>query len=173
MPCGCGIRNVPSDEDGVPEAEADEEQDNDAVLQELTRQPDRLSSKPNRGKGNVMGRSRAARTGRSFRGSVGGSSFSSQSGVPGRLQPCSCCRLLRDKGVSTSQGMMRGRECLVVVALAVPSPELSVESRDTLRLGRLNGCNSLGVCDVIQAVDKADEPPDELDVWPTRRDDAC
>ncbi len=176
VPCGCGIRNVPSDEDGVPEAEADEEQDDDVVvvLHEVLLFArlllDKLSSKPKRGNGSDIGRSMGTRAARSFRGSVGGSSFSSQRGVPGRLLPS--CRLLRVEGASTSKGMMRGRECLaVVVEVAVPSPELSVERRETLRLGRLNGCSGPPLLGSLVGVDdgvtlQAAEGPDKLDVWP-------
>lgn len=181
VPCGCGIRNVPSDEDGVPEAEADDEQDEDVVvvavvvvLQDallLFVRLDRLSSKPNRGNGSDIGRSTESRADRSLRGSVGGSSFSSKRGVPGRLLPS--CRLLRVEGASTSKGMMRGRECLVADELAVPSPELSVERRETLRLGRLKGCNGpplfaslVGVDDGVVLQPTADGADDELDVRP-------
>lgn len=94
------------------------------------------SSRANRGRGNDIGRS-VNRLGRSLlRGSVGISSaevlpLSSQRGVPGRL-PLPPSAALFFRGVSISQGMIRGKECLLLEA---PSPELSVESRETLRLG--------------------------------------
>lgn len=106
------------------------------------------SSKAKRGMGRDMGRS-VNRAGRSLhRGSVGiSSAFSSQRGVPGRLLQLLLLLLPSVRlvevavvvvvllaVVSTSQGMMRGRLCFVL--LVAPSPELSVESLDTLLLGR-------------------------------------
>lgn len=81
VPCGCGMRKVPSDEDddGVPEAEAaaeDGQDDGQDLPVDDDDLPDRLSSSPNLGRGRDMGRS-SRLDGRSLRGSVGGSSFSS------------------------------------------------------------------------------------------------
>lgn len=128
VPCGCGIRNVPSVDGVVP----DEELEVDDVAFVLLFVLDKFSSRPNRGNGRDIGRSTLGRS--LVRGSVGGSSFSSHNGVPGRLLlPSPCCRAaLRAVGVSTSQGMIRGKECFV----PLPSPELSVDNLETLRLGR-------------------------------------
>lgn len=168
------------DEDGVPEVDDGQVEDDDTLVvlhvdddEELVVLPDKLSSRPKRGKGNDIGRSTESLAVRSFLGSVGGSSFSSQRGVPGRLLPS--CRLLRVEGASTSQGMIRGRECLAL--LLVPSPELSVDNLDTLRLGRLNGWagplldeSLVGVDDGVTAAADAETPPDDdcpllADAW--------
>jgi len=151
------MRKVPSvDEadDGVPaEAGADEVEEADTVVLALNefRPPGRQSSRPNRGRGSDIGRS-VRRAGRSLlRGSVGNSSDSSYSGVPGRLlllpsvgpflvavaAAASVADLLRKAAKSTSQGIMRG-----CCEWFLQSPELSVESLETRRLGRL-----LAVCD--------------------------
>lgn len=175
------MRKVPSvDEadDGVTAAEAglevDEVQPLALLLLLLLALPvllPRLSSSAKRGRGKDMGRS-VNRAGRSrLRGSVGTSSLSSQSGVPGRLLPSGCCRLFL---VSTSQGMMRGRECFPLPV--APSPELSVESRDTLLLGRLLLSNEEEEDEVapelpfppVSLVGVVDEA---VDPWPTAEDE--
>ena len=82
VPCGWGMRKVPSDDDddGVPDEEEepaaaeDGQLDGHEDLPVAVVLPDKFSSNPKRGRGNDMGRSRRA-DGR--RGSVGGSSFSS------------------------------------------------------------------------------------------------
>ena len=121
------MRKVPSvDEadDGVPaDVGADEVEEAEIValvLNEL-RPPDRHSSRPNRGSGSDIGRS-VTRADRSLlRGSVGNSSDSSLSGVPGRLlllpsvgplrvavdAPIDVAAL-RKAAMSTSQGIIRG-----------------------------------------------------------------
>lgn len=97
-----------------------------------------LASKAKRGRGNVIGSRIVSRF---LRGSCGASSkFSSHNGVPGRL-PVDAAVALEDsprasgprplRG-STSQGMMRGKHD----AFLTPSPELSVERRETRRDGR-------------------------------------
>jgi len=128
---------VEEEEDGVTTV------DDVDLDDEVTMLPIRLgllkhSSRANRGRGSDIGLS-VNRLGRSLlRGSVGISSaevlpLSSQRGVPGRLPlPPSAALFFRTCGISTSQGMIRGNECLLLEA---PSPELSVDSRETLRLG--------------------------------------